>query len=126
MNKLIFIPTYQRYMETDYKLYEIGFQVGFIPFTLYLLDTTRLPELSKIKKTKVKPKYEYIQKRYMCVLSINKFYWIWHATDNPDTSETHFRKVQSSLQQGESVIFTHLGNLTKSIRLSWRGIEFEW
>jgi len=126
MNDLIFMPDKQQYYPTPHKIYEVTFIIGFIPFQLHLIDTAKLPDLTNLRKRKLRSPYEYLYKRYLCTCTLLGRYWIWHATDNPEVAETQFKEVQALLQQGETFEFKHLSGDLKPVRLSWRGIEFEW
>ena len=126
MNDLTFVPITQHYYPEPYKVYEVVFKLGFIPFSLHLIDTTKIDQLDATRLSMLIPKYDYLKHRYMCIMTVEGIYWIWYSTDNINEGETEFKKIQKTLQQGDSVIFKHLGGIRRPIRLSWRAIEFEW
>ncbi len=128
MNELIFIPIRQENMVAPHKIYEVIFKLGFIPFSLHLIDTDKITDsaLDELRHKVVPAKWDYIKNRYLCILTIDHTFWIWHSTNNPDMAETQFKEVQHILQRGDSFIFKHLGEIHKPVRLSWRAIEFEW
>lgn len=123
--KYIFIPVKEEYMPSKYIIFKTKFKLGFFWFSLHLVDSRG--SINEQTLQMIRQLNPTLSKRYICLLQIGNSSWLWFGTDNEEESKTEYKKVLNMLKEGDNVVFDDFGEpKTRSIRLSWRGLEIEW
>lgn len=125
MTDLRFIPLKEEYYPTKYNIYLATFKLGFLTFSINMIDQTAItfPEDVKVLIKKIKPEFS---KRYLNVLTIGHLGWIWYADNKFEKAEEDYKKTLATLKAGDVVIFNDISNKQQPMAISWTGIDFIW
>jgi len=124
-NKIMFFPVKEVYNHDELIIYMAKFILGFFEIKLRLLKS-ELAGLTEEGKHFIKLRKPALAKKYINVLTIGLLSWIWFTSDNYKETEFDYRGIIKQLKLGDEVEFKDLGEQSKPIKVSWRGIQFHW
>jgi len=125
MPKIMFIPKKEEFISDGLVVYNTQFTLGFFEITLRLLRSD-LVGLSQQSIKRLEEKNPHLVQKFVNILTIGQLGWIWFTSNDFTLAEREYKKVIKLLKLGDDVEFTDYGNQHKPLKLSWRGIQFQW
>jgi len=124
-DKIMFIPHKEEFIPQGLIIYLTKFNLGFFEIRLRLLRS-ELAGLTVEGKAFLKSKNESLAKNFINIITIGQLGWIWFASDSYEEAEQNYKSVIKKLKLGYDAEFTDVGGQNKPIKVSWRGIQFNW
>jgi len=121
----MFIPVTEEFIPQGLIIYLTKFKLGFFEIKLRLLRS-ELAGLTVEGKAFLRAKNESLARNFINIITIGALGWIWFASDNYNDAEYNYKSVIKKLKLGDEVEFTDAGGQSKTIKVSWRGIQFHW
>jgi len=126
MDKLVFVPLTEQYNVDDKeRIYRTEFKLGFFYINLHLV-TEDVLGVSKEKYAQLKKENPEFIKRYLCVMAIGQYGWVWFASNNLIEAELIYKDAIKRLKYGDSYEFKDIAKQQRPLKISWRDIVFEW
>lgn len=124
-NKIMFIPHTEEFIPQGLIIYLTKFNLGFFEIRLRLLRS-ELAGLTDMGKVFLREKNASLAMNFINIITIGQLGWIWFASDIYEEAEQNYKSIIKKLKQGDDVEFTDVGGQNKPIKVSWRGIQFNW
>lgn len=124
-NKIMFIPHVEEFIPQGLIIYLTKFKLGFFEIRLRLLRS-ELAGLTDTGKAFLREKNASLARNFINIITIGELGWIWFASDVYEESEQNYKGIIKKLKLGDDVEFTDVGGQNKPIKVSWRGIQFNW
>ena len=123
--KIMFIPKTEEYIHDGLVTYITVFVLGFFEVSLRMIRS-ELAGITRVGLTALQKTNPDLAKKYINIMTIGKFGWIWFTTDDFIHAEISYRNIVKKLKFGEEVEFIDMGGQCKPVRISWQGIKFQW
>lgn len=124
-DKIMFVPQTEEYTPNQMILYLTRFTLGFLTVSFRILRS-EFAGVTKIAFSMLQKTNPELAKKYINIMTIGAYGWIWLTSDDLALAEVSYKDVIKKLKFGEEVEFIDIGGQSNPIKISWRGVQFQW
>lgn len=123
--KIMFVPKTERYTPNDMILYLTRFHLGFFDISFRIIRS-EMSGISRIAFSMLQKTHPNLARKFINIMTIGQLGWIWLTSDQLEEAEVSYKDVIRRLKYGDDVEFIDIGEQSTPVRISWRGIQFQW
>jgi len=124
-DKIMFVPQTEEYTPNGMITYLTRFTLGFFNVSFRILRS-EFAGVTKIVFSMLQKTNPELARKYINIMTIGSYSWIWFTSDDFTLAEINYKDLIKKLKFGEEVEFIDIGGQSNPVKISWRGIQFQW